>query len=207
MRTTHAKLGLIARTHHLPTQRLPAGLSVRSGLALISLLASLGLTAPALAQDDPQPAQPLPGEALAGLVGEWEGSGWSMTQTGERETFDIFERVESVGGGRAVMIRGLGYAPAGVGREGDPVHDAGGYVTLGEDGYRMLAVALTGGPESYEMVMTDGGFNWTIPLGPTGHVAFEAVYDETSWTETGQYCNPSGACFPTLSMTLTRVAD
>jgi len=190
-----------SRTRSAPNSK-PA-FAVRFGA--VGLAVALSLAAPALAQEAP-PTQ-TPGDALASMIGSWEGTGWSMMPDGSRETFDIFERVESVGAGNAVMIRGMGYAPAGSGRDGRLVHDAGGAVSLEASGYEMFAATARGGPEAYEMTITETGYVWEIPLGPQGRMVFTAVIDAETWTETGEYCPPQSDCFPSLSMTLSRVAE
>jgi hypothetical protein len=181
------------------------GRSNFAGTVMFACLAMTGMGAPAAAQV----AVPdiLPGDALASMVGEWQGTGWSAMPDGSRESFDIFERVESIGGGNAIMIRGMGYAPAGQGRNGRLVHDAGGFVSIADGGYQMFAATARGAPESYPMTITETGYQWEITLGPQGRMVFEAWIEGDSWVETGQYCNPQGTCFPTLEMTLTRVAD
>jgi len=174
--------------------------------AACALSVAAGLSAPGFAQDNTDVARPA--EALAAMVGTWEGSGWSISPSQERETFDVFERVESVAGGHLVLIRGRGYAPAGAGEGGRLVHDAGGIVRLREDGgYEMFAATALNGADAFAMDVTEHGYTWEIPLGPQGRVAYEAVFTADSWTETGRYCDPTDQCFPILSMTLTRVAD
>ncbi|WP_323763015.1 hypothetical protein [Maricaulis sp.] len=171
-----------------------------------ALAATVMTAAPALAQDAGDSERPA--QALAAMIGTWEGSGWSMTPSRERETFDVFERVESVAGGHLVLVRGRGYAPSGAGEDGRLVHDAGGIVRLREDGgYEMFAATAMNGADAFALDITDAGYTWEIPLGPHGRVVYEAVFTADSWTETGRYCDPTGQCFPTLSMTLTRVAD
>lgn len=174
---------------------------------LAAALAATVMTAsPGLAQDADD--APRPGTALAAMVGNWEGSGWSINPNRERETFDVFERVESVADGHLVLIRGRGYAPSGAGEGGRLVHDAGGIVRLREDGgYEMFAATALNGADAFAMDVTEDGYTWEIPLGPQGRVAYEAVFTADSWTETGRYCDPTDQCFPILSMTLTRVAD
>jgi len=188
-----------------PGQR---GRTVRQrATALAAALAATVMTAaPVLAQDTAD--TPRPGEALAAMVGTWEGSGWSINPNRVRETFDVFERVESVADGHLVLIRGRGYAPSGTGEDGRLVHDAGGIVRLTDQGgYEMFAATAMNGADAFAMEVTETGYTWEIPLGPHGRVVYEAVFTPDSWTETGQYCDPTGQCVPTLSMTLTRVAD
>ncbi len=187
-----------------PSNYTSARLARLASLAALALAA--GLAGPALAQDTPPVARP--GDALAAMIGSWEGQGWSLSRSQERETFDVFERVESVAGGHLVMLRGQGFAPAGQGRQGRPVHDAGGVVSLGQDGgYTLFAATADNGADGFEMQITETGYTWEIPLGPHGRVVYEAHFTADSWTETGQYCDPTGQCYPTLSMTLTRVAE
>ncbi|WP_291841921.1 hypothetical protein [Maricaulis sp.] len=206
-RQTDRQIGINANGKATPTfWRLHKTGRNRMAVAVsLACLVVTGMGAGAAAQGAASPA--LPADALASLIGEWQGTGWSAMPDGSRENFDIFERVERAAGGHVVMIRGEGFAPAGSGRDGRPVHDAAGFVSLGSDGYRMFAATARGGPESHAMTITETGYHWEIPLGPQGRVVFDAVIDGQSWVETGQYCDPQGMCYPTLEMTLTRRLD
>ena len=131
-----------------------------------------GIGAASWAQDDADAstraaiAEPAPGAALEFLAGNWVGQGWVALPDGSRETFDVFERVEVTAGGHVVLVRGEGFAPAGAGRGGQPVHDAVGMISLTSDGYEMYAATQRGGPQAYDMRIEDNGFVWWMALGP-----------------------------------------
>jgi hypothetical protein len=147
-----------------------------------------------------------PGAALDFLVGHWAGQGWIALPDGSRETFDVFERVEVTAGGHVVLVRGEGFAPAGAGRDGQPVHDAVGMISLTSDGYEMYAATQRGGPQAYDMRIEDNGFVWWMALGPN-RLTFTTRVEDGVWTESGEYCLADGPCFPSMQMTLTRLDD
>lgn len=171
-----------------------------------------GIGAASWAQDDADAstraaiAEPAPGAALEFLAGNWVGQGWVALPDGSRETFDVFERVEVTAGGHVVLVRGEGFAPAGAGRGGQPVHDAVGMISLTSDGYEMYAATQRGGPQAYDMRIEDNGFVWWMALGPN-RLTFTTRVEDGVWTESGEYCLADGPCFPSMQMTLTRLDD
>lgn len=170
--------------------------------AVILCMAS---TAPGLSQ--PAETVPSPGEALHLMVGQWSGSGWTLDRQGQQQTFDVFETVGVAAGGHAVYLIGEGYSPAGAGRDGQPTHDAAGFITGSDAGLRMRAVTHEGRIQDVALVLNETGFSWQIDLGPGGHVAFSATVTADSWEETGAYCPPEGECRQTLFMRLERTPD
>src|SRR3954462_14734918 len=46
-------------------------------------------------------------------LGEWKGSGWSMTPTGERTEFQLSESVKERAGGTVLLIEGHGTRTSG----------------------------------------------------------------------------------------------
>ena len=167
-------------------------------LSALAALSVTGLATPAVAQDPP-------GAALARMEGAWQGEGWIMAPSRERHTFDIFEEVEVAAGGHAVVLRGEGFAPAGSGRQGRPIHDAVGLLTRAGEGYEMRALTQHGQQNDAEFIMTEAGFDWSIDLGPGGRIQYSAQVTDSVWEETGEWCPADGGqCWPTFYMRLER---
>ena len=91
------------------------------------------------------------------------------------------------------------------GRDGTPVHDAAGFVTLTPEGYRMRAVTQMGQPRDSVLEPTEDGFRWMLDLGPGGEMVYTVTLTPDSWTETGAYCAPDAECLEVIAMSLTRV--
>lgn len=168
--------------------------AVLIGSAIVGLVFS---SSAVWAQDAP------PGEALDFLIGDWVGTGWESHRDGSRTSFDVFERVESAAGGQVVLLRGEGFEPAGAGRDGDMVHDAAGFISLTEEGYRLRSATAEGGMIEVPIEIGDSGFNWGLDF-PHGRISFEARVEDGVWIESGTWCNTEGNCYPTMEMTLTR---
>lgn len=146
-----------------------------------------------------------PGEAMSWLIGTWEGEGWSVDQTGTRETFDVFETVQTSANGRVVTVAGEGFAPAGSGRIGRQTHSASGFISVQDGVYEIRAVTGEGQSHDAPITLTDDGFEWAVDLGPHGQVVYSSTVSDGVWEETGAYCDATGACFPILYMRLERV--
>jgi len=165
-------------------------LSVRAAVAALMVL-SAGAAA-AEAQSAP------PAEALSWMVGEWQGSGWTLSRSGERRTFTVEESVRSAASGHALLIHGVGESGGMV------VHDAGGFVTRDGEGYVMRAVSMQGHRQDVALTVTEDGFAWTLSMGPAGEVRYQAVHADGVWHETGAWCPADAACRQTFEMSLER---
>lgn len=178
------------------------------GVGLAVLVVGAVVSADGFAQPPVIPEAERPGTILAQLEGEWSGSGWAMDPSGERRSFDVFERATLAAGNHAVMIRGEGFAPQGAGREGRLVHDAAGLISRAGEGYQMRSVVMQGYMQDAPMSLRADGFDWSIDMGPRGEVRYSAVIAGDSWTETGQWCPADGGpCRDTFFMQLSRVVE
>lgn len=183
------------------------GKSRKSMAALVALAAMITLGTggpqPARAQTGPEPVPA--GETFAGFAGAWSGQGWMMKRGGERETFDIFETVAIAAGGHALIIEGEGFAPAGAGREGRPVHQAAGLLFAGPDGYRMRSVTGAGLTQSARVEPHPEGFDWFIEIGPGAVMRYETRLEGGMWREDGYFCRDGETCRQTFHMELELV--
>lgn len=170
-------------------------------MSVAAMMLAMGVTGPGQAEDEA-----LPGELLAWMDGEWQGQGWVIDRTGQRQTFDVFETAEIRAGGHVVIVAGEGFAPAGAGREGRKVHDAAGFITAtGSPGYQMRAITYQGHMQDADIALTGTGFEWSIDLGQEARVVYTTTYEDGVWSETGAYCSPQTGCMQNFSMRLERV--
>jgi len=147
-------------------------------------------------------------ERLPQFPGQWQGTGWIMTPQGERETFDIYESIKAGSGGHALIIRSEGFSPEGSGRDGELTHDASAIMFVDNDGsVKLRSVVGTGQTIEADVTFHESGYDWSIDMGPRGHVEYTAEVGDESWTETGQFCPPQGDCIPTFYMTLEKTED
>jgi hypothetical protein len=92
---------------------------------VVATFASVVTFALAAAAQGPPPSSPEARErmqALAGMVGEWEGEAWSEMRPGVREVAVQRESVEWAAEGEALLVRGSGSV------EGRVVHEAVGLI-------------------------------------------------------------------------------
>lgn len=173
---------------------------------LAASILTAALAGGAVQAQDQAGEEALPGERLAWMEGQWQGEGWVIDPSGQRQTFDVYETALVAAGGQAVIVAGEGFSPAGSGRDGRKVHDASGFITgAGAPGYQMRAVTYQGYIQDAEMILTETGFEWQIDLGEERRVVYETTYADGVWSETGAYCSPQTGCMQNFAMRLERV--
>lgn len=152
----------------------------------------------------PPPASPEAREkmqALAGMVGEWQGEAWSELRPGMRETAVQHELVEWAAGEEALLVRGTGTV------DGRTVHQAIAliYWDARQQRYAMTAYRAGSGPSTQEVRLEGGALVWGFSA-PGGEIRFTQRFDEAGrWTEIGERSSDRGATWhPFLGMTLTR---
>jgi len=177
---------------------------VRLGAGAALFFITLAGTPGAIAQES-ESIRPPAAEAMDFLIGDWEGEGWSIGPDQQRETFDIYERIEAVGGGHGVFLLGEGYAPAGSARQGRPVHQAGGLVVRTSEGYEMRSITAYGEHRDMAMNIREDGFAWSLDLGGYGRINYVATVQDGVWEERGEFCRSETECYPNFYMRLERV--
>lgn len=160
---------------------------------------AIGLSGNALAQN-PSLAK----EAMSKLdawVGNWEGEGWQMDQSGKRNEFKVYETVESKLNGLAIQVEGKGE-----GSNGYIGHNAIGliYFDSKEKIYRFNSITQDGNSTISELKVNEKGeFIWGFEV-PGGEVRFTIEITTDAWVEKGEY-GSGGSWFPFLEIKLSKV--
>lgn len=183
--------------------RLSAGMQVGG---LIAALLTAGWPVHAAAQVlPPVPAQI---DALAWMVGEWEGEGWTTEGPGERNEFRGTEVVERRMGGRLVVVEGAFSAWMGPDMGHRPVHQALGIFSYdraaGRLAFRTYTAAGAGGEASAE-VREDGALVWGFGDPGAGQVRYTLTRTPADeWHEIGERTTDGERWTRFFEMTLRR---
>jgi hypothetical protein len=140
-------------------------------------------------------------QALAFLVGEWEGEAWMQMGPDRRETVRQHERVEWKAGGEVLLIQGQG-------RQGERlVHDALAAIAWDprQASYVMWTYRAGGGPSTPSIEVAEGRVVWGFDAGGA-KIRFTIRLDEQGrWSETGDRSTDGGATWiPFFGMTLVK---
>ncbi|GMU66613.1 MAG: hypothetical protein AMXMBFR36_28870 [Acidobacteriota bacterium] len=169
--------------------------------AAVSALAAFALAAAAQAPPPSSPEAREKMQALARMVGEWEGEAWSEMRPGAREVATQREIVEWAAGGEALLVRGSGSV------EGRVVHEAVGLIfwDARAQGYAMWAYRAGSGATTQQLRLEGDTLIWGFTT-PGGEIRFTQRIDgEGRWIETGERSADQGATWqPFLGMTLSR---
>jgi hypothetical protein len=145
--------------------------------------AALLLATPAAVAQSPPPAPQAAMRPFDRWIGEWSGSGWSTSATGERTEFTLVESVRPKVGGSVLLLEGRGTTASGT-----VTHD--GLVVLYYDekagGYRWNGHDLGRAPIDAEAKLVDGGLEWSIAPDGRTTVRFRIQFDEKRWHEVGE---------------------
>lgn len=165
-------------------------------------LASMGIIAGIAQSQQPPEALP-PAEAMAYMLGHWQGEGWRMSPQGERQVYRIDETLTSRAGGHAISIVGIG--TDGEGDAAREIHNAFGLIWQERDGsYRMRSVVAPGFTIETTPELTANGYVWELNAGPV-QMRYETVIEGDVWVETGARILPTGETVQILEMRLERV--
>ncbi len=142
-------------------------------------------------------------QALAPMLGEWQGSGWS-SGPGGKSTMLQTESVQLAQDETILLIRGRGTDKT-AGRE---VFNSLGVVSYlpDEDRYHLNSWLADGRQtDAYFKVTEAGKMEWGFEI-PDGEIKYEIFIEQDQMTEKGAY-SPRGqdVWYPFLEMTLSRV--
>lgn len=174
-------------------------------VTVVAIAASL-LASTALAQG-PDPAALAGGSQAARLepmrrfFGVWAGEATSIRQDGSRRTVWQTERVGPFLGGDIVAIEGRGF-------DGDRVSfNAFGVVSWNARENRHEFRSYAGGQAgTWRFTITDTGYVWEIPAGPTT-LRYTATLHDGRWREVGEMVREGSPPQQMFEMNLTRVGD
>ena len=173
--------------------------SASAVFVLLFVVLTTGVAAQAPPSSSPEARERM--QALAKLVGEWEGEAWSEMRPGVREVVAQHELVEWAAGGEALIIRGRGSV------DGRVVHEAVALVVWDARAQRhtMWTYRAGSGPSTPQITVTPDGLVWGFST-PGGEIRFTQSFDaEGRWVETGERSADGGKSWQTfLGMKLTK---
>lgn len=134
-------------------------------------------------------------------IGNWEGEGWQMGESGQRTQFKVEEKIASKLNGLALMVEGVGS-----GKDGYVGHNAIGmiYYDMNKQIYQFNSVTQDGTSSFTELkINKDGAYVWGFDV-PGGKVEFTIEVNEENWVEKGAYSDGTN-WYPFLEMNLKKV--
>jgi hypothetical protein len=177
----------------------------RTLLALALLALALPAVAPAQGRPDPEALLAAQREAMAKLAmldGEWRGTAWTITPSGEKHTITQTERVGPMLGGSVRVIEGRGYEADG--RVG---FNAFAVISYQPDKQAFSMRSYAGGHSGdFAVTPTADGFTWEIPAGPMT-IRYTATVKDGRWREVGDRIAPGKDPVRFLEMDLARIGD
>lgn len=125
--------------------------------------------------------------ALTNMAGSWEGGGWFMTRSGEKETFTQTEEIKFQLGGTILLIEGIG-------RDSNDaeklVHHAMAIISYDpqKKQYAMKSYLADGRSTSASMTIdAPGKITWWFEDGHGGTIRYKINLSEKDWQEIGEY--------------------
>lgn len=157
-------------------------------------------------------ASPPPGQIeaikqVSHWVGEWSGSGWSMTPDRKRQDFDIFERVSLRLGGSVLLVEGKGEMESDDGAR-ETTHESLAILSFDENTsrYNWRTYDLRGNVLDPDFLVDPNSFRWNFRDEESGvHLRFVITVKDNKWHETGEVSPDNGEnWYKILEMNLER---
>ncbi|MFZ1371166.1 MAG: hypothetical protein WAR78_12325 [Ferruginibacter sp.] len=175
---------------------------------ILSTLLILGLVSVTFAQADV--AKKLEAmNKIKFLLGEWEGTGWRMTQTGKVFTKAI-EKVKCRLECSILIVDGSGVKTDSVTKEEKVVHDAFGiiYYDTKTNAVSMRAFTKEGITETVIEFLEEKVIRWIMEIPGGSKVRFTADFKTANkWIETGEFSRDGQNWVKFLETNLIKVKD
>jgi hypothetical protein len=153
-----------------------------------------------------QTETPNPLDRLTFMVGEWQGTGWMMTQTGKSYT-DVWENVECKLDCHVFAVDGLGTMTDSITGATTVTHDAFGVISYAPDAdvFQIRAYKEDAVTVSNIDFIDDKIIRWGFET-PGGSVRFTTDFSiENTWSEIGEFSRDGTSWMQFLETRLTRV--
>lgn len=141
-------------------------------------------------------------QQLAFLDGEWRGTAWMLTPSGDKHTLTQTERIGAFLDGTVKVIEGRGYEPDGTASFNafaivsyDPTRET---FTM-----RSYTMGRTG---DFPLTPTPDGFMWEIPSGPAT-IRYTATIADGEWRQIGERIVEGREPIQFFGMDLKRLGD
>ncbi|WHU02215.1 DUF1579 family protein [Sphingomonas sp. NIBR02145] len=139
------------------------------------------------------------------MHGKWRGEA-RMKMPGAPEHVVVHtERVGTLLDGTITVIEGKSFNP-----DGSVPFNAFAVVSYDPQTKAYVMNSHTGGRSgNFPLAVseTGKGYSWEVPAGPKARVRYTAVFDGTTWTETGDFVAEGQPGRPFFKMVLKRVGD
>ncbi len=121
-------------------------------------------------------------------VGQWKGSGWAISETGQRFNFNLIETVQRKVGGTVLLVEGRGTRKA---NNGDEVTTHDGitlvYYNSKAQQYLWNGHEQARKPINAELKPVDGGMEWFFKIEDRGAtIRFTIKLSAKRWYEVGE---------------------
>lgn len=207
---------VLTRNHNIPISEqwgIPKHNLAKYCLLFLALLAS-----PLLAQEPEKrtatqnaqmekPSQEQIGaiEQVSHWIGEWSGTGWSMSPDRQRQQFEIFESVAPRLNGSVLLVEGKGISDD---EERTVSHESLAILSFDSDSsrYKWRTYDLRGTVRDPEFVVESDAFRWGFRDEDTGMLLkFTIVVDGDTWYESGEVSPDQGEnWYKIMEMNLAR---
>jgi hypothetical protein len=147
-----------------------------------------------------------PLERLTFMVGEWQGTGWMMTQTGKIFN-DVWENIECKLDCHVFAVDGLGTMTDSITGETTVTHDAFGIISYNPEAeaIQLRAYKEDSVTVSYIDFIEDRIIRWGFET-PGGFVRFTTDFSvENKWSAIGEFSRDGQSWMQFLETQLTRV--
>jgi len=136
-------------------------------------------------------------QKLAFITGDWKGTGWIVTEDGNRYNFDQTELVQFKLDGTALLIEGRGM------RDGEVIHDALAVVTFNHQNknYTFRSWLNSGLGGEFKAELIDNVFYW-YPGENMRYIIY--LNEKGQWYEKGEYNMGGDNWFQFFEMTLDK---
>jgi len=148
-------------------------------------------------------------DKLKFIIGEWEGEGWMMTQTGKQFT-KIKETASCKAGCTVLALEGLGTKLDTITKEKKIVHDAFGVIYLDSKTNTLAMRAYKDGyvNESEIEFISDKKIRWFMDIPNGSKIRFTTDYStENKWMEVGEFSRDGNNWVQFLAMELTKITN
>lgn len=167
---------------------------------MVGLLASVLLLVPQLGQG-PSAAELEAMKKLDFMVGNWEGEGYMLSQTG-REVFKGTETVQKKLHGKALLVEGRFVDP----KDGRVVHETLAVLTydVAKKKYIFQTYLFNHDGGVFDLVIKENGFSWAIKRDGMPPTDYDMKLVNGEWIEKGVVTLPNGQKHEFLEMRLKK---
>jgi hypothetical protein len=136
------------------------------------------------------------------MHGQWRGEA-RMQMPGGEKVVTHTERVGTMLGGTLTVVEGKSFDA-----DGKVPFNAFAVIAFDAHTNAYSMQSYTGGRSgNFPMTITEKGYAWEVPAGPSAKVQYRATFDGTTWIETGDFVANGQPPRPFFKMTLKRIGD